>query len=52
MDEKSREAWEVSLAFLQDHRKMATVGAHCGCGHTPPVIIDAAMLSWIIIARI
>jgi hypothetical protein len=24
----------VSLAFLQDHRKIATVGAHCnGCGH-------------------
>jgi hypothetical protein len=34
MDEKSREAWEVSLAFLQDHRKIATVGVHCnGCAH-------------------
>jgi hypothetical protein len=34
MDEKSCETWEVSLAFLQDHRKIATVGAHCnGCGH-------------------
>jgi hypothetical protein len=34
MDEKHSEAWEVSLAFLQDHRKIATVGAHCnGCGH-------------------
>jgi hypothetical protein len=43
MDEKQSEAWEVSLAFLQDHRKMAIAGAHCnGCGHTPPVIIDAA----------
>ena len=28
------EAWEVSLALLQDHRKIATIGAHCnGCGH-------------------
>jgi hypothetical protein len=28
------EAWEVSLAFLQSHRKIATIGAHCnGCGH-------------------
>jgi hypothetical protein len=36
MDEKSREAWEVSLASLQDHRKIATVGAHCnGCGQAP-----------------
>ena len=34
MDQKSHEAWEVSLAFLQDHRKIATVGARCnGCGH-------------------
>ena len=34
MDEKSREAWQVSLAFLQDRRKIATLGAHCdGCGH-------------------
>jgi hypothetical protein len=34
MDEKHSEAWEVSLAFLQDHRKIATIGAHCnGCGH-------------------
>jgi hypothetical protein len=28
MDEKHTEVWEVSLAFLQDHRKIATVGAH------------------------
>jgi hypothetical protein len=27
MDEKSREAWEVSLAFIQDRRKIATIGA-------------------------
>jgi hypothetical protein len=34
MDEKLREAWEVSLAFLQDRRQIATIGAHCnGCGH-------------------
>jgi hypothetical protein len=34
MDEKHSEAWKVSLASLQDHRKIATVGAHCnGCGH-------------------
>ena len=34
MSEKSSEAWEVSLAFLQDHRKIATIGAICnGCGH-------------------
>jgi hypothetical protein len=26
MDEKCREAWEVSLAFVQDHRKIATLG--------------------------
>ena len=32
MDEKHSEAWEVSFAFLQDHRKVATIGAHCnGC---------------------
>ena len=34
MDEKHREAWEVSLAFLEAHRKIATFGAHCNaCGH-------------------
>ena len=34
MSEKSREAWEVSLASLQDHRKIATIGVCCeGCGH-------------------
>ena len=34
MDEKSRETWEVSLAFLLDRRNIATIGAHCnGCGH-------------------
>jgi hypothetical protein len=34
MDEKSREAWEVSLAFLQDHRKVATIGVQCrACDH-------------------
>jgi hypothetical protein len=34
MDEKHSEAWEVSLASLQDHRKIAAIGAHCnGCGH-------------------
>jgi hypothetical protein len=34
MDGKFREAWEVSLAFLQDHRKIPTIGAHRnGCGH-------------------
>jgi hypothetical protein len=34
MPEKSREAWEVSLASLQDHRKIATIGVRCeGCGH-------------------
>jgi hypothetical protein len=27
MDEKSRETWEVSLAFLQNHRKVMTIGA-------------------------
>jgi hypothetical protein len=27
MDEKSRETWEVSLATLQQHRKVATIGA-------------------------
>jgi hypothetical protein len=33
MAEKSREAWEVALAFLHGHRKIATIGAHCnGCG--------------------
>jgi hypothetical protein len=33
MSERSREAWEVSLAFLQDRRNIATIGAHCnGCG--------------------
>ena len=34
MDEKSRETWEVSLAALQQPRRVATLGAHCnGCGH-------------------
>jgi hypothetical protein len=34
MDEKCREAWDVSLAFLQDRRNIATIGAHCtGCKH-------------------
>jgi hypothetical protein len=34
MDEKSREAWDVSLAFLQARRNIAAIGAHCnGCGH-------------------
>jgi hypothetical protein len=34
MDEKSREAWEVSLAFLPDCRKIATVGVQCNvCDH-------------------
>ena len=34
MQSMSREAWEVSLAFLQDRRNIATIGAHCnGCGH-------------------
>ena len=34
MVEKSREAWEVSLASLQDHRKIVTIGVHCnGSGH-------------------
>jgi hypothetical protein len=34
MDERHSEAWEVSLVFLQGHRKIATIGAHCnGCGH-------------------
>jgi hypothetical protein len=32
MDEKSREVWDISLTFLQDHRKIATIGAHCS-GH-------------------
>jgi hypothetical protein len=27
MDEKHSEAWEISLAFLQSHRKVATDGA-------------------------
>jgi hypothetical protein len=30
---ESCEAWEVSLAFLQDRRKIATVGVqYNGCG--------------------
>jgi hypothetical protein len=34
MTGKSLEAWQVSLAFLQDNRKVMTIGAHCnGCGH-------------------
>jgi hypothetical protein len=34
MDEKSREAWEISLAFLQDRRKIATIGVQCrACDH-------------------
>ena len=34
MDEKSREIWEVSLASLQDHRKIGTVGVRCNaCAH-------------------
>jgi hypothetical protein len=41
MDEKSREAWEISLAFLQDRRKIATIGAHCnGCGHKHRLSIE------------
>jgi hypothetical protein len=35
MDEKSREDWEVSLAFLQDHRKIAAIGAHAGDNWAP-----------------
>jgi len=27
MDEVHSEAWEISLAFLQSHRKIATIGA-------------------------
>jgi hypothetical protein len=27
MDEKSRETWEVSLAALEQHRRVATIGA-------------------------
>ena len=28
------DAWDVSLASLQDHRKVATIGAKCnGCDH-------------------
>jgi hypothetical protein len=42
MDEKHSEVWEVSLAFLQDRRKIATLGAHCnGCGHKHPWAIEA-----------
>ena len=34
MDEMHSEALGISLAFLQSHRKIATIGAHCnGCGH-------------------
>ena len=34
MDEKSRETWDVSLAALQQHRKVATTGARCTrCDH-------------------
>ena len=34
MDEKSRETWDVSLAALQQHRKMAAIGARCTrCDH-------------------
>ena len=34
MVEKSREIWEVSLASLQDHRKIATIGVRCNaCAH-------------------
>ena len=34
MDEKSRETWDVSLATLQQHRKVATIGAPCRrCDH-------------------
>jgi hypothetical protein len=34
MDEKSRETWEVSLAALQQHRRVATIGARCRrCDH-------------------
>jgi len=34
MSEKADDAWDVSLASLQHHRKAATIGAKCnGCGH-------------------
>ena len=34
MAERSREIWQVSLALLQDHRKIGTIGVRCeGCGH-------------------
>lgn len=29
MPEKADDAWDVSLASLQDHRKAATIGANC-----------------------
>jgi hypothetical protein len=29
MSQKPSEAREVSLAFLQGHRKIAIIGAHC-----------------------
>jgi len=35
------EAWEISLAFLQDDRKIGTIGAHCNdCGHKHRWAID------------
>jgi hypothetical protein len=41
MDEKSRETWDVSLAALQQHRKVATIGARCRrCDHEHRWAID------------
>ena len=41
MDEKSRENWDVFLAALQQHRKVATIGAGCRrCDHEHRWAID------------
>ena len=41
MDEKSRGTWDVSLAALQQHRKVATIGARCRrCDHEHRWAID------------
>ena len=41
MEEKSRETWDASLAALQQHRKVATIGARCRrCDHEHRWAID------------
>jgi hypothetical protein len=46
MPEKSCDPWEVSLAFLQNHRKIAIIGVQCSvCDHKHRWPIDDLITS-------